>query len=97
LCGLGKDPIATIAFREDPMVERRTSIRHPRYKGASIVFNRLASVFSCTLRNTSENGACLIVDKNMFVPAEFKLLAEGNMRPCVVAWRRPDRVGVKYQ
>jgi len=79
------------------MVERRTSVRHPRYKGASIVFNRLGSVLSCTLRNISPNGACLQVEENTFVPAEFKLLAEGEMRRCAVAWRRPDRLGVRYQ
>jgi hypothetical protein len=79
------------------MNERRTSVRHPRYKGASIVFNRLGSVISCTLRNISANGACLIVPADLFVPAEFKLLIEGAMHSCVVAWRRPERVGVKYQ
>jgi hypothetical protein len=79
------------------MNDRRTSFRHPRYKSASIVFNRLGSVISCTLRNVSQNGACLIVQAEQFVPAEFKLLAEGAMRSCVVAWRRPERVGVRYQ
>lgn len=79
------------------MHERRTSVRHPRYKGASIVFNRLGSVISCTLRNVSQNGACLIVRAEQFVPAEFKLLSEGVMRSCVVAWRQPERVGVRYQ
>jgi hypothetical protein len=79
------------------MNERRTTVRQPRYKGASIVFNRLGSVISCTLRNVSADGACLIVPSDFFLPAEFKLLTEGAMRPCVVAWRRPDRVGVRYQ
>ena len=52
---------------------------------------------TCRLRNISENGACLVIDENAFVPAQFKLMAEGHMRPCTVAWRRPDRIGVKYQ
>jgi hypothetical protein len=79
------------------MNERRASVRHPRYKGASIVFNRLGSVISCTLRNISESGACLMVQHDIFIPGEFKLLAEGAMHSCAVAWRRPDRVGVKYR
>jgi hypothetical protein len=79
------------------MVERRANVRHPRLKSASIVFNRLGSVMTCRLRNISENGACLVIDENAFVPAQFKLMAEGHMRPCAVAWRRPDRIGVKYQ
>jgi hypothetical protein len=79
------------------MQERRTSIRHPRYKTASIVFNRLGSVYTCTLRNISERGACVVVEKDMFVPAEFKLMAEGHMRTCAIAWRRPDRIGIRYQ
>jgi len=79
------------------MQERRATIRHPRYKTASIVFNRLGSVYTCTLRNISERGACVLVEKNMFVPAEFRLMAEGHTHTCAIAWRQPDRVGVKYQ
>jgi hypothetical protein len=79
------------------MNERRANVRHPRYKGASIVFNRLQSVMSCTLRNISPEGACLLVTPDTFVPAQFKLLAEGATRSCTVAWRLPDRLGVKYR
>lgn len=79
------------------MKERRTSLRQPRYKAASIVFNRLSSVISCTLRNVSDDGACLLVPADLFVPAEFKLLTEETMRSCTVAWRRPDRIGVRYE
>lgn len=78
------------------MIERRRNVRHPKYKSASIVFNRLGSVISCTLRNASEGGACLVVPSYVFIPAKFDLHSEGAARPCTIAWRRPDRIGVQY-
>ncbi|HSV24193.1 MAG TPA: PilZ domain-containing protein [Xanthobacteraceae bacterium] len=79
------------------MIERRTDLRVRRFKAGSIVFNEAASVFDCTVRNISDTGACLLVTSPLTVPAEFELMIEGERRPCAVAWRRPDRIGVKYQ
>jgi PilZ domain-containing protein len=79
------------------MIERRTSQRLPRLKAGGIVFNGLSSVIDCTVRNISDGGACLIVAKDSMMPVSFRLRAEGETRSCSVAWRRADRLGVKYQ
>jgi hypothetical protein len=82
---------------EHHMTERRASERLRQLKAASIVFNGATSVLSCTLRNISQAGACLMVPSPLTVPAAFELLTGGDRRPCTVAWRLPDRIGVKYQ
>jgi len=82
---------------ENYMTERRTGGRVRQLKAASIVFNGATSVFSCTLRNISQAGACLMVPSPLTVPAAFELRADGKRRPCTVAWRLPDRIGVRYQ
>jgi hypothetical protein len=82
---------------EADMDERRTSARARQLKAGSIVFNGAKSVFTCTVRNVSQAGACLLVTSPLTVPAAFDLMVDGARRPCAVAWRRPDRIGVKYQ
>jgi len=82
---------------DDRISERRTGGRVRQLKAASIVFNGATSVFSCTVRNISQAGACLMVPSPLTVPAAFELRADGERRACAVAWRLPDRIGVKYQ
>jgi hypothetical protein len=79
------------------MNERRTSARTRQLKAGSIVFNSAQSTFSCTVRNVSAAGACLMVTSPLTVPAAFDLLVAGERKPCAIAWRLPDRVGVQYQ
>jgi hypothetical protein len=79
------------------MSERRNNERRRRLKSGTIVFNNATSVYSCTVRNVSKTGACLMVASPLTVPAEFELMTEGDRRPCTVTWRRPDRIGVKFQ
>ena len=79
------------------MIERRTSQRLRRLKAGSIIFNSTKSVFSCTVRNVSQAGACLLVASPLAVPAAFELEMASERRSCAVAWRASDRVGVRYQ
>jgi hypothetical protein len=79
------------------MSERRTSGRLRQLKAGSIVFNGAQSVFSCTVRNISQTGACLLVASPLTVPAAFELMVDGARHPCAVAWRQPDRIGVRYK
>jgi hypothetical protein len=78
------------------MNERRTTTRARQLKAGSIIFNGAKCVFTCTVRNVSNAGACLLVP-SLGVPAAFDLLVDGVSRRCAVAWRQPDRIGVQYQ
>ncbi len=75
--------------------ERRRSQRHRTLKAGKIVLDR-ASVIDCTIRNLSPEGAAIAVDSAATLPAEFDLEFDGEKRHCKVAWRRLDRLGVKF-
>ena len=79
------------------MSERRDTARQRMLKTGTIVYNNASSVYDCTVRNVSKTGACLMVASPLGLPDEFDLLMEGARRHCTVAWRRPDRIGVKFQ
>jgi hypothetical protein len=76
--------------------ERRSAQRHRTLKAGKIILQG-ASVLDCTIRNLSATGASLAVPNAATVPAEFELRFDGDTRHCKVAWRRPDRLGVKFK
>jgi hypothetical protein len=76
--------------------ERRTVQRHRTLKAGKIILHG-ASVLDCTIRNLSAAGAAIAVPNAATVPAEFELQFDGDTRHCTVAWRRMDRLGVKFK
>ena len=54
----------------------------------------------CVLSNASEQGACIDVEDSKVVPDKFTLLLASSgkaRRHCRVVWRKPQRVGVKFE
>ena len=49
------------------------------------------------LRNLSAAGAAISVPNAATVPVEFELQFDSETRNCIVAWRRLDRLGVKFK
>lgn len=78
--------------------ERRIDPRRRTLKSARIVFGGLSQVFNCTIRNTNETGALLVLPSTIGVPSSFLLYVdnEGTRRPVEVVWRSEDRMGVRY-
>jgi PilZ domain len=76
--------------------ERRRSQRHRTLKAGKIILSHGTSVIDCTIRNLSPEGASIAVDNAATLPAEFDLEFDGATRRCTVAWRRIDRLGVKF-
>jgi hypothetical protein len=76
--------------------ERRIAQRHRTLKAGKIVLHHGTSVIDCTIKNLSPEGAAIAVDSAATLPAEFDLEFDGEKRHCTVAWRRLDRVGVKF-
>jgi hypothetical protein len=79
------------------MNERRQTQRHRTLKAGKIIFNRGLFAVDCTVKNLSESGACLVT-KTISLPDRFELSipVDRFMRHCLVAWRTPDKVGVKF-
>jgi len=78
--------------------EKRGAPRHRVLKAAKIISMDNKSVIDCTVRNLSETGAQLVIEKTAAVPEEFQFfLANGDtIRDAVVAWNHGDRIGVKF-
>jgi hypothetical protein len=79
--------------------EKRSAPRQRVLKAAKIITMDNTSVIDCTVRNQSETGALLVVEKNVTVPDEFQFFLANGDTVCdaVVAWQRGDRVGVKFK
>jgi hypothetical protein len=78
------------------MAEKRTTERRRTLRAGKIVLNEGSSVIDCTVRNTSKTGAQIGVPNAVTVPEEFELRWDGNAQRCIVIWRKPDRIGVKF-
>ncbi|WP_417668014.1 PilZ domain-containing protein [Roseibium sp.] len=78
--------------------EQRQTNRKRTLKGGRIVFGGLSQVFDCTIRNTSETGALLVLPSTLGVPGAFLLYVDNECtrRPVEVVWRREDRMGVRF-
>lgn len=77
------------------MSERRLSIRHRVFKGASIEFG--GATIDCTVKNFSDGGATLDVASPVGIPAQFFLLIKGDKpRRCRAIWRKEKRIGVAF-
>lgn len=79
--------------------DKRTALRHRVLKAAKIITMDNTSVIDCTVRNMSDTGAQVIIEKSVKMPEEFHFfLANGDtVRDAVLAWHRGDRVGLKFK
>lgn len=79
--------------------DKRRAARHRVLKGGKISFHHLGTSTDCTVRNLSDTGACLIVTSQIGIPNEFDLLIESGhaVRPCRVAWRSGNKIGVSFR
>jgi hypothetical protein len=77
--------------------ERRRAQRHRTLKAGKILLHHGASVIDCTIKNLSPEGALIAVENAVTLPAEFDLEFDGEKHHCTIAWRRIDRLGVKFR
>jgi len=77
------------------MIERRRKARHPTFEPARIVFN-YRHIRGCTVRNLSDDGACLELASTATIPDTFDLLRDLEGRTCQVIWRGVNRLGVCF-
>jgi hypothetical protein len=77
--------------------EHRTSPRRRLLKSGTISFG--GGAIDCTVRNFSGTGAALDVISPVGIPDHFTLLigADNVNTPCRVVWRKPSRIGVRFE
>jgi len=66
------------------MDEHRTIQRGRTLLGGKIIFNGGRSAFDCKVRNLSDDGACLEVESQAGIPAQFQLAVSSGkeLRNC---------------
>jgi hypothetical protein len=81
------------------MAEHRRAPRHRTYKAARIAFGGRRAVITCLVRNLSETGACLGVERPIGIPDSFNLVFDSGepSRMCQVVWRTVTRIGIEFQ
>ena len=79
------------------MTERRNTQRNRAYKTGQINPDGLPSI-ECIIRNLSDAGACLEVDGKLVPQDQFSLVIRPEYlnRRCEVAWRKPQKIGVRF-
>jgi len=79
------------------MADRRSAQRLRAYKGGRIIAKRHPER-DCLVRNLSDTGACLEIDGSLVAVDEFNLIIkpENLIRICRVAWRKPQKIGVRF-
>jgi hypothetical protein len=89
------DPLS----KGSPMLERRKQQRWPAYWAGRISFKQSGSVAECLIRNTSGDGAKLVLSGTVFVPREFDLNIPKHRADyrAKVIWRRTEEVGVAFE
>lgn len=80
------------------MDERRIKRRQRSLKAGKIVFNRQLSVIDCTVRDLTDEGACLVMGSPVGLPETFELLipVDNFKRTCRVVWKSSDKIGVAF-
>jgi hypothetical protein len=61
-----------------------------------IILGKKTSV-DCAVRNFSHAGAALWLNNAANLPVQFDLHFDNATRHCIVVWRRPYWIGVKFK
>jgi len=79
------------------MSDKRAKQRQRVLKPAKIRLTR-GGVIDCTIRDISEDGACLRVAVAVGIPEFFELILDDQtVRPCRIKWRKEMQIGVEFQ
>jgi hypothetical protein len=95
----GKGRAANGADRRKAELARRRSPRMRTLKGALITVPVGGTAVRCTVRNISENGACLELQQSVFLSHTFDLAFDDEdwtPRSCRVVWRNGLLLGVEF-
>jgi len=79
-------------------VENRRAARKRVLRSATISLDHIGVICTCTVRNQSQSGACLLVDHPGGVPNAFDLAIAPELRRhhCRVVWREGSAIGVEF-
>jgi hypothetical protein len=81
------------------MHERRCVERRWIYQSALLSVPQLKFIDTCRLRDLTEKGAGIRIEKLPLLPIEFELSIDGflSRKQCQLIWRQGDFVGVRFR
>ena len=81
------------------MHERRCVERRWIYQSALLSVPQLKFIGMCRLRDLTEKGAGIRIEKLPLLPIEFELSIDGflSRKQCQLIWRQGDFVGVRFK
>jgi hypothetical protein len=87
------------AIEQDDIFERRSMVRTTINRDALLFFSGQPDVFSCCVRDTTNNGASIRLNGLHIVPSKFGVSFDRfrTMRECRMIWRDGDFVGVAFE
>jgi hypothetical protein len=75
---------------------RRTHPRRKTFLGARAIINNGFSTVDLTIRNLSDGGALLQLDRIMLMPKRFELACRLFQRDVRVVWHKDMQMGVAF-
>jgi hypothetical protein len=83
---------------EQSQPERRRSERHRAFLRGRITFDGMVAAIDCDIKNISDGGVAIALDRNHTVPSDFTLEipAKGRISRMHMVWRSADRMGAAF-
>ena len=81
------------------MLDRRQSVRDKVLYGGVAEINERGSTMDCVVRNISERGACVELDRAAKLPEEMNLTIARKGRSFLarLIWRQANKVGLAFR
>jgi hypothetical protein len=81
------------------LIERRTVGRTVVSKGALLFFSAQRGVFTCEVRDVTNVGTGIRLNRLSVLPPNFELSFDNfrNVRKCRLIWRRDDFIGIAFE
>ena len=82
----------------DIRLEKRLAPRRNTMIEATVIYDGGRSRARCIIRNLSDTGACLEIATGRVPDERFQLVIKPEclVRICEVAWRKAEKVGVRF-
>jgi hypothetical protein len=93
-----EEPAQAEASAEPPKEKRSMARRRVRLRSGKLLDQHNKFICECLLRDQSAQGLCLLLTKNVGLPARYLLHDDdsGSVEAVVTMWRRGALLGVRY-
>ena len=93
-----EEPLRAMTPTEAPKEKRSTARRRVRLRSGKLLDQHNRFICECLVRDQSARGLCLLLTKNIGLPARYLLHDDdtGSVEAVATMWRRGALLGVRY-